>query len=311
MLFRSTIKRIEDLTKKRSANARKVLAECKDAYSTGITSKEQALAKREKELADMKPKKEEKEGEFIDRQNIAMKHRNFLRQQIYEEKKLYNIEVLRQKTAISLLEERGELEKTQAIENRKNQRQKQELQKQELAASEWNKRLGYLREYISLQQDLAEELGNTTKKYEMEAKLVNVNLKIKLKGINDTIERLTLEGDAYKELILLLEQYKVALGIKARKDIQEAENMKTQWGAIKQGMRDVANEWKLTTDKMRQMTIDIASGMKDAFSDFFFDAMMGKMQTFHDYWISFVQSLSRSEERRVGKECRSRWSPYH
>ena len=25
----------------------------------------------------------------------------------------------------------------------------------------------------------------------------------------------------------------------------------------------------------------------------------------------FYQKLSRSEERRVGKECRSRWSPYH
>ena len=24
-----------------------------------------------------------------------------------------------------------------------------------------------------------------------------------------------------------------------------------------------------------------------------------------------VNALSRSEERRVGKECRSRWSPYH
>ena len=23
------------------------------------------------------------------------------------------------------------------------------------------------------------------------------------------------------------------------------------------------------------------------------------------------KSMSRSEERRVGKECRSRWSPYH
>ena len=23
------------------------------------------------------------------------------------------------------------------------------------------------------------------------------------------------------------------------------------------------------------------------------------------------QNLKRSEERRVGKECRSRWSPYH
>ena len=25
----------------------------------------------------------------------------------------------------------------------------------------------------------------------------------------------------------------------------------------------------------------------------------------------FVTPLTRSEERRVGKECRSRWSPYH
>ena len=24
-----------------------------------------------------------------------------------------------------------------------------------------------------------------------------------------------------------------------------------------------------------------------------------------------VDALKRSEERRVGKECRSRWSPYH
>ena len=26
---------------------------------------------------------------------------------------------------------------------------------------------------------------------------------------------------------------------------------------------------------------------------------------------SFVEPFARSEERRVGKECRSRWSPYH
>ena len=25
----------------------------------------------------------------------------------------------------------------------------------------------------------------------------------------------------------------------------------------------------------------------------------------------FERNVSRSEERRVGKECRSRWSPYH
>src|SRR6266508_2767958 len=28
-------------------------------------------------------------------------------------------------------------------------------------------------------------------------------------------------------------------------------------------------------------------------------------------WIVFSGSAERSEERRVGKECRSRWSPYH
>src|SRR2546425_7685851 len=27
--------------------------------------------------------------------------------------------------------------------------------------------------------------------------------------------------------------------------------------------------------------------------------------------IIFISTCSRSEERRVGKECRSRWSPYH
>ena len=26
---------------------------------------------------------------------------------------------------------------------------------------------------------------------------------------------------------------------------------------------------------------------------------------------SFMELTTRSEERRVGKECRSRWSPYH
>src|SRR2546426_7100257 len=30
-----------------------------------------------------------------------------------------------------------------------------------------------------------------------------------------------------------------------------------------------------------------------------------------DYLVKPVQPRQRSEERRVGKECRSRWSPYH
>ena len=57
--------------------------------------------------------------------------------------------------------------------------------------------------------------------------------------------------------------------------------------------------------------------------DFFITAMMNEDIT--DYHVAASQvssslialdtsssvSLTRSEERRVGKECRSRWSPYH
>ena len=28
-------------------------------------------------------------------------------------------------------------------------------------------------------------------------------------------------------------------------------------------------------------------------------------------WVTLTGASYRSEERRVGKECRSRWSPYH
>src|SRR5256885_16785491 len=31
----------------------------------------------------------------------------------------------------------------------------------------------------------------------------------------------------------------------------------------------------------------------------------------HEWLKSFRPNSERSEERRVGKECRSRWSPYH
>ena len=33
---------------------------------------------------------------------------------------------------------------------------------------------------------------------------------------------------------------------------------------------------------------------------------------FRNFWSGIIKGIgTRSEERRVGKECRSRWSPYH
>ena len=37
---------------------------------------------------------------------------------------------------------------------------------------------------------------------------------------------------------------------------------------------------------------------------------LAAQQRYYDS-IAQVQQRERSEERRVGKECRSRWSPYH
>ena len=45
-----------------------------------------------------------------------------------------------------------------------------------------------------------------------------------------------------------------------------------------------------------------------------FDVLEGFLTVFLNEKVKIIEILeseSRSEERRVGKECRSRWSPYH
>ena len=61
----------------------------------------------------------------------------------------------------------------------------------------------------------------------------------------------------------------------------------------------------------------IGWGLWEVVQNFFFDYIPGfSHHTFelirdkydlYNFWVVFT----RSEERRVGKECRSRWSPYH
>ena len=42
-----------------------------------------------------------------------------------------------------------------------------------------------------------------------------------------------------------------------------------------------------------------------------FVAIVGQSGSGKSTCMNIIGCLDRSEERRVGKECRSRWSPYH
>ena len=62
---------------------------------------------------------------------------------------------------------------------------------------------------------------------------------------------------------------------------------------------------------MGDRMVVISSGAQE-FTDLPDAAMRSGMYLQGGVWKPLVPGLgSRSEERRVGKECRSRWSPYH
>src|SRR3989449_1377605 len=39
--------------------------------------------------------------------------------------------------------------------------------------------------------------------------------------------------------------------------------------------------------------------------------LLARVKPYYLYQADLTRGTNRSEERRVGKECRSRWSPYH
>ena len=65
----------------------------------------------------------------------------------------------------------------------------------------------------------------------------------------------------------------------------------------------------LDADKAETRAAEILSGL-----GFTPSMQLKKTKDFSGGWrmrIALARALFRSEERRVGKECRSRWSPYH
>ena len=70
------------------------------------------------------------------------------------------------------------------------------------------------------------------------------------------------------------------------------------------------SRWRIarTIKRLDQM---LTAAMNDSFTETDFDE--SRLSALENRLARYLaaSSLSRSEERRVGKECRSRWSPYH
>ena len=60
-------------------------------------------------------------------------------------------------------------------------------------------------------------------------------------------------------------------------------------------------------DFLRLMTTQLTT--QDPFNPVDNTQMVAQMAQFSQ--VAGIAQMNRSEERRVGKECRSRWSPYH
>ena len=60
----------------------------------------------------------------------------------------------------------------------------------------------------------------------------------------------------------------------------------------------------------KERIIGAVSLMNDKEAEFFWKMIQSRYIIAPKTWDD-IEEVERSEERRVGKECRSRWSPYH
>ena len=118
-------------------------------------------------------------------------------------------------------------------------------------------------------------------------------------------------SDEYAELSLQYEGYKFSVGNDSLVALLTTEQMKVQ--RLMEELRTVkaTNTRRITELKkeletlrkiMRNYVIQIDS----------LNAENGRLRNENERVTQqYRQAMMRSEERRVGKECRSRWSPYH
>ena len=84
---------------------------------------------------------------------------------------------------------------------------------------------------------------------------------------------------------------------------------------MQEGQVRPGNVLKVDCFLNHQLDVDLLDKVGEEFYRIFKDDGINKILTIEASGIAIAcmtaRHFNRSEERRVGKECRSRWSPYH
>lgn len=75
--------------------------------------------------------------------------------------------------------------------------------------------------------------------------------------------------------------------------------------AFRLGFKEMADKWRDVGKQMYDIAQTTANAMQQAFSDFFFDAMQGKLKSLGDYVMSFLQSVQRAMANALSQQVSS------
>lgn len=109
--------------------------------------------------------------------------------------------------------------------------------------------------------------------------------------LDSTIARL--EKELQNEMLNAEEKRKIYQELADFKKQRDSESI-TTGEAFSAGIKEQVKSWGTYFDNIREVGKAAAQGLRDAFSDFFFDAMTGKLKSLSEYFRSFLQSIARA-----------------
>lgn len=143
----------------------------------------------------------------------------------------------------------------------------------------------------------ARQLGVDYERQSLELKLKNLEADRQAASlVNDKEKEKQIEGD-----ILTIKNQQITA--QERLNQLKREEPRTFGEGFSRGFKDFLIEASDTYKQGVEFAYNAARAMQDAFSDFFFDAMTGKLKTLTDYWKSFSQTILKYISEILAKQA--------